>query len=182
MLLQLLLFTAQKASHKQRERETERENFYFTKRGAHIRVNSAISFNTNTNNNTIIIDLKSTRFALRRVFYVSLIFSLPSCVFFSKIFSLFKKTQKVFFSVCRFLQKIFITLRENKERKRPERCLPPPPNASMLTTPRVLLLLKLLSRMKRKRRLWRRKEKRKKRREGKENPVGNLIIKITRTH
>ena len=100
------------------------------------------------------------------------------CIFLKKFLSFQKNSPSFFFSVCRFLQKIFITLRENK-RKRPERCLPPPQNASMMTT-RVSLLL-LLSRMKRKRRLGR-KEKRKKRREGKENPVGNLIIKITRTH
>ena len=37
-------------TERERERERERENFYFTKRGTYIRVNSAISFNTNTNN------------------------------------------------------------------------------------------------------------------------------------
>ena len=112
--------------------------------------------------------------------YVFLAYSLPfGVLFFSKFFS---QKLKSFLSVVFFRKSsFFITLREIKERKRPERCLPPPQeNSLMMTTSRIPLLL-LLLRMKRKRRLGR-KEKRKKRREGKENPVGNLIKIITRTH
>jgi len=86
----------------------QRENFYFTKRGTYIRVHSAISFNTNTNTTTI-LDLKSKRFALRRVVVCFSHILSSVLVYFSQKISLFTKTQ-VFFSVCCFLLQIFILI------------------------------------------------------------------------